>query len=287
MNKNLRMRILIILGVITLSAYFTFPLSKRINLGLDLKGGMHIVLKVETEKLAEKLRNDAVLRAIEILRNRIDKMGVGETLIQRQGENDIIIQLPGVTDRDAAMSLIGRVAQLEFKLVNDDPAKLREAINGNVPAGYELKYIKKEENKPILVEKTASLGGEAIADARVDFDRSGFGEPKISLSLTAAGSKKFAELTQKNVGHQLAIILDDEALSAPNIREPILTGNAEISGMFTFDEATLLSLALRSGALPAPMHVEEERTIGPLYQRTYWHAQKIQHYCAIPSKIGR
>ncbi len=264
MNKNLKLRVSIILAVLATSLYFTFPLDKRINLGLDLKGGMDIVLKVETEKLAEKVRDDAVLRAMEILRNRIDSMGVGETLIQRQGIDGIIVQLPGVTDREAAMEMIGKVAQLEFKLVNSDPAKFKDALAGNIPDGYELKTIKKEHETPILISKDVALNGEAIADARVDFDRSGFGEPKISLSLSSAGSKKFADLTKTHVGEQLAIVLDGEVLSAPNIREPILTGTAEISGSFTFEEASLLSLALRSGALPAPMHVEEERTIGPL-----------------------
>src|SRR3989338_9200963 len=168
MNRNLLTRICIILGIVALSVYFAFPLQKRINLGLDLKGGMHIILKVETEKLSENARTDAVLRAIEILRNRIDKIGVGETLIQRQGENDIVIQLPGITDRDAAMAMIGRVAQLEFKLVDPDPAKLKEALAGNVPADLELKTIKKESNEPVLLKKEVALSGEAVADARVD-----------------------------------------------------------------------------------------------------------------------
>ncbi|HOW36272.1 MAG TPA: protein translocase subunit SecD [Candidatus Omnitrophota bacterium] len=264
MSKSLRGRILLILGVIAASLYFAFPLEKRINLGLDLKGGMHIVLKVETEKLSENAKSDAVMRAIEILRNRIDKLGAAETLIQRQGETEIVIQLPGVTDRDKAMAVIGKVAQLEFKLVSSDPAQLKEALTGNVPEGFELKYLKKEDNKPILLKKEASLGGDVVSDAKVDFNSSGFGEPRISLGLTAAGAKTFAELTQNNVGERLAIVLDGEVLSAPNIREPILSGDAEISGMFTFDEASLLALSLRSGALPAPLRVEEERTIGPL-----------------------
>jgi len=272
MNKNLRTRILLVLGVLALSVFCAFPLEKRINLGLDLKGGMHIVLKVETEKLSENARADAVLRAIEILRNRIDKIGVGETLIQRQGEDDIVIQLPGITDRDAAMAMIGRVALLEFKLVDPDPAKFKEAIAGNIPVDLELKYIKKESNEPVLLKKEVALSGEAVADARVDFDESGFGEPKISLSLSSKGAKTFADITQKNVGERLAIVLDGEVISAPNIREPILTGTAEISGLFTFDEANLLALALRSGALPAPMHVEEERTIGPLLGKDSIHS---------------
>ena len=264
MNKNLRTRILLILGIIAASVYFTFPLEKHINLGLDLKGGMHLVLKVETEKIPEKSRNDAVLRAVEILGNRINGMGVSETVIQRQGESEIIVQLPGITDRESALAMIGKVALFEFGLVNSDPMILRDALAGSVPPGYEIKYVKDETSKPILIETTSALSGEGIKDARVDFNSNGLGEPKISLAFNDKGAKAFAELTQKHVGEQLAIVLDNEVLSAPNIREAILTGTAEITGTFKLEEAQLLALALRSGSLPAPMHVEEERTIGPL-----------------------
>ncbi len=264
MNKSLRNRALIILGVVTAAVYFTFPLEKHINMGLDLKGGMHLVLKVDTEKLPENARRDAVLRAIEILRNRIDNMGVGETVIQRQGENEILVQLPGVTDRDSALAMVGKVAQLEFRLVDDDPSRLKAALAGNVPQGFILKNVKEKEHEPVLLEEQVALSGERISDARVDFDTHGFGQPYISLTLDNEGTTEFADLTRSNVGRRLAILLDGDVLSAPNIREAILGGTAQISGQFTLDEASLLALALRSGALPAPMHVEEERTIGPL-----------------------
>ncbi len=268
MNKNLRIKIFIILVVLAASLYFALPLDKRINLGLDLKGGMHLVLKVDTEKLSDNAKADAVLRAIEILRNRIDGLGVGETSIQRQGEDEIIVQLPGITDREKALAMIGRVAQLEFRLVNSDPTQLRAALAGQVPDGYILKYIKKETETPaVLVENTVALGGDTIADARVDFESTGFGLPYISLKFNADGAKKFGELTQNNVGRRLAIIMDGEVLSAPNIKEAILGGSAQITGQFSMEEASLLSLALRSGSLPAPMHIEEERTIGPLLGR--------------------
>lgn len=264
MVKNLRMKFLMIIGAILLSAYFTFPLEKRINLGLDLRGGMHLVLRVENEKLPAEKRNDAVLKAIEILRNRIDSLGVGETVIQRQGEKQILVQLPGVTDRNKALEMIGRVAQLEFRLVVDDPTKLKDALAGQVPQGLILKTVKKEGNEPILLEDKVALSGETVTDARVDFDSNGFGTPHISLTFGSQGANQFADLTRNHVGKRLAIILDNEVLSAPRINEPILSGNAQITGTFTFEEASLLALALRSGALPAPMHVEEERTIGPL-----------------------
>ncbi len=265
MDKSLRNRIYVVLGVIVACLLFTFPLKKHINLGLDLQGGMHLVLQVETEKLDANAKNDAVLRAIEILRNRIDSMGVGETIIQREGENSILVQLPGVTNRDQAIALIGQVAKLEFHLVdqNPDPNRLKNALAGTPPPGYFLTYTK-EDNEPILLNEQVALSGETITDARVDMSTQSFGQPYVSLKFNAAGTTQFGQLTKNNVGHRLAIVLDGKVLSAPNINEAILGGNAQISGTFTMDEASLLALALRSGALPAPMHIEEERTVGPL-----------------------
>jgi SecD/SecF fusion protein len=263
MSKDLKIRILVVLIVLVASIFFAFPLEKRINLGLDLKGGMHLILKVETEKLDPNAKKDAVIRAIEILRNRIDGLGVAEPVIQRQGEDQIIIQLPGITDRNSAIRMIGQVASLEFYLVNDNPDLLKQALQGTIPAGYLLKYTK-EGSKPLLIEAQPAMKGEAIADARVDFDNAGFGEPRIQLTFNAKGAKEFADLTRKHVNERLAIALDGDVLSAPNIKEPILSGRGEITGQFTFEEASLLALALRSGSLPAPMHVEEERTVGPL-----------------------
>ncbi len=265
MDKSLRNRVIIILGVITASLFLTFPIQKHVNLGLDLKGGMHLILHVETEKLEANAKNDAVLRAIEILRNRIDSIGVGETVIQRQGENEILVQLPGVTDRDQAIALIGKVAQLEFRLVdeNPDPNRLKAALEGNVPAGFILKYTK-DDNQAILINDKVDLSGETVSDARVDMDTQSFGQPFVSLQFNAQGSTQFAQLTKNNIGKRLAILLDGEVLSAPNINEAILGGQAQITGQFSMDEASLLSLALRSGALPAPMRIEEERTVGPL-----------------------
>ncbi|VAX35129.1 Protein translocase subunit SecD [hydrothermal vent metagenome] len=274
--KNLRNRIIIIIGVLLAAIFFTFFVQKfnkdpkkakqkvNINYGLDLKGGMHLVLKVDTEILDENAKKDAVLRAIEILRNRIDSIGVGETVIQRQGESEILIQLPGITDRDSAIKLIGQVAKLEFRLVNDDPNALKESLSGNTPVGYVLKTIKKEDDEPILLEAKVALSGETISDARVDFDQTGFGQPFISLTFNGQGKRAFARLTKENVGRRLAIIIDGTVLSAPNINEPILGGQGQITGQFTFEEASSLALSLRSGALPVPMHIEEERTIGPL-----------------------
>ncbi len=264
MTADLRKRVVIILAVIAASFACLFPINKRINLGLDLKGGMHLVLKVENDNLPnEEAKNDAVLRSIEILRKRVDGFGVSETLLQRQGKNEILLQLPGVTDRDKALEMIGRLAKLEFRLVNSDPEKFKEAIAGNVPQGYELK-IQKEGGESVLVAAEAAMGGESIKDAHVDFDSTTGMQPKISLAFNDQGAKAFGDLTTAHINERLAIILDGQVLSAPNIREPILSGTAEITGQFEFEEASMLALALRTGALPVKLTVEEERTIGPL-----------------------
>ncbi|HPB67427.1 MAG TPA: protein translocase subunit SecD [Candidatus Omnitrophota bacterium] len=264
MSKNLKIRLLVVVSVIAACLYFALPLDKKVNLGLDLQGGMHLVMKVDTEKLDEEAKKDAVPRAIEILRNRIDQLGVAEPVIQRQGENQIIVQLPGVTDRDKAKELIGTVAQLDFSMVNEDPNLLNEALSTETnPPGYLLKQIKGKPDFILVAEKPA-LTGDTIANAMVDFNSAAFGEPQISFTLNGEGAKTFARLTRAHVNDRLAILLDGEVLSAPNISEPILSGRGVITGQFTVEEASLLALALRSGSLPAPMHVEEERTIGPL-----------------------
>ncbi len=265
MNQNLGRRFLIILAVVAGCIVSLIPINKRINLGLDLKGGMHLILRVQNDKLpTPEAREDAVLKSMEVLRNRIDGLGVGETLLQRQGDNQILLQLPGVTDRDKALAMIGQVARLEFHLVDSDESHLKDALAGHVPDNEELMTIKKDaESGPLLLYKNVAMGGENIKDARVDISQTGM-EPKISMSFNDKGAKEFGDLTTAHVNERLAIVLDNNVLSAPNIREPILTGDAEITGNFKFDEASLLALALRTGALPVPMTIEEERTIGPL-----------------------
>ncbi|MDD5154873.1 MAG: protein translocase subunit SecD [Candidatus Omnitrophica bacterium] len=263
MEKRLTYKIIMILGVLGLCAYFAFPLDKRINLGLDLKGGMHLLLKVDTSHLPEKAKEEAADRALEVIRNRIDAFGVREPSIQKQGTDEIVVQLPGVTDRDRALDLIGKTALLEFKLVSGEPQKLKEAIAGDVPEGYELKYSQ-DNNEPMLLEKETALTGDAISNASVRFSQSEFNQPVVALELNAEGAKKFAEVTKNNIGRRLAIVLDGKVQSAPVIRDAILSGEAVITGRFDVEQAQDLALVLRVGALPAPMHIEEERTIGPL-----------------------
>jgi len=261
MQKSLLYRGLLILGVILVTALLAFPLNKRISLGLDLQGGMYLILKVDTSKLSDKAKEDAVERALEIIRNRIDQFGVREPLIQIQGADQIVVQLPGMTDRKRALELIGRTALLEFKLVSNDTKAISDAIAGNVPEGFELKEL---EGEKLLLSKTPAVTGEYLETADVKFDQSAFGQPIVGMKLKGDGIKKFADLTKNNVGRRLAIVLDGNIYSAPRIDEPIPTGEAVISGRFTPDEAKDLAIVLRSGSLPAPLIIEEERTVGPL-----------------------
>src|SRR3989338_1591033 len=278
MNKSLQWKLLgiILLAIITIWLIlppFTIKdkdgkvIQKgKINLGLDLQGGMHVVLKVDTSKLPLDARKDALDRAMEIIRNRIDQFGVGEMAIQKQGKENIIVQLPGVTDRERALEIIGKTAHLEFRLVSDNVEDLKKALNKEEVPGGELLYHESERGgrEPLLVAKEASLTGDLIVNAKTDFSSRGFGEPYVSLALNPKGSELFYAITQGNVGKRLAIVLDGKVQSAPVIREPIPSGQAQISGNFTVQEANDLSIVLRAGALPAPVIVEEERTIGPL-----------------------
>jgi SecD/SecF fusion protein len=263
MEKKLIYRIIFILLIVGACVYFTFPFEKRINYGLDLKGGMHLLLKIDTSNLSGKAKEDACARALEVIRNRIDQFGVREPQIVQQGEDEIVVQLPGVTDRDRALDLIGKTALLEFKLVARDPDRLKQALDGNVPEGYELRRSK-DDGEPLLLEKQSVLTGDSLTDAGVRFDQSQFNEPIVTLKFSAEGAKKFADLTAANVGRRLAIVLDGEVQTAPNIKEAIPSGEAVITGRFSVEKAQDTALILRVGALPAPMRVEEERTIGPL-----------------------
>ena len=261
MTKNLQWRIAVALGVIIFALLGMLPLKEKINLGLDLQGGMHLVLRVDTSKIPLEAREDAPDRALEIIRNRIDQFGVMEPLIQRQGKDSIVVQLPGITDRERAIELIGRTAQLEFKLVEYDEELNKRAAQGDVPQGYDLKKLDKET---FLLHTDAALIGDTLVGAEVKFDQSRFNEPYIALEFNSKGAAVFSEVTGQNVGKRLAIVLDGKVHSAPRINERIPSGRASITGRFTIDEATDLAIVLRAGALPAPIYIEEERTVGPL-----------------------
>ncbi|HEC68747.1 MAG TPA: protein translocase subunit SecD, partial [Candidatus Omnitrophica bacterium] len=257
MNR-MPLRGILILVVFILSFILIFPLGEKINLGLDLKGGMHLIYRVDTANLSSQERKGASERAVEIIRNRIDELGVKEPIIQPQGQDKILIQLPGVVDRERALEIIGKTALLEFKLVEWEP-ELIEKNKESLDSEHEWAEL---EERKILLRKKAVLTGKDLKDAQIGFDSLGLSY--VLVRFNSQGSKTFAELTQNNVGHRLAIILDGKVKSAPVIKEPILNGEAQITGDFTPTEAKDLALVLRSGALPCPLVLEEERTVGPL-----------------------
>lgn len=265
-QKSLSWRFALIAVIIAACLYYAIPpfdsagKKGKIKLGLDLQGGMHLVLRVDTSKLADNAKEDATERAIEIIRNRIDQFGVAEPSIQREGDDRIVVQLPGVSDRERALALLGKTALLEFKVVSEDAAKLKEATDGKVPEGFELH--RGEEGEAILIESATVLTGKYITNAGVSYE-SNFNEPVVTLEFNGEGAKLFSDLTGANLGRRIAIILDGKVQSAPVVNERIPSGRAQISGRFNIDTANDLSIALRAGALPAPIIVEEERSVGP------------------------
>lgn len=214
-----------------------------------------------------KLKNDAVAQNITTLHNRINELGVSEPVIQQQGEGRIVVQLPGVQDTAKAKDILGRTATLEVRLVEDDQAKLTEAINGNVPAGFELMSERRSngENAPILLRKDVELTGENINDATAGFDDKN--EPAVHLGLDSTGAAIFKTLTRDNVGKRIAMVLVEkgkgEVVTAPVVRGEIGGGRVQISGSMGVAEANDTALLLRAGSLAAPMNIIEERTIGP------------------------
>lgn len=263
MPKSLNWRIPLVLVVVAIAAWYAFPLSKRINLGLDLQGGMHLVLRVDLSQVPPEARSqDVTGMALEIIRNRIDQFGVREPLIQRQGADHILVQLPGITDRERALKLIGQTALLKFELVSDNARLLQQAQDGRVPSGFEL--ADDERGSPLLLESEGALTGAILSSADVEVGE--FGLPEVSFNLTKEGAKAFGRLTGANLGKRLAIVLDGKVQSAPVIQSRI-TDAGRISGRFTREEANDLAIVLRAGALPAPISIEEERTVGPTLGR--------------------
>ena len=232
------------------------------------KTGEKELLFTLTDAERKRIFESATSQALETIRNRIDKFGVTEPLIQRQGETEIVIQLPGLKDPDRAIDLIGKTAILEFKLV-DSEGDVQRAVEGRIPPGDELLYQRTEDSAtgtvsrtPYLIKKKTLLTGDQLTDARVAVDTQ-FNEPYVSLTFNRTGAKRFETITGANVGKRLAIILDDNVYSAPNINERIGGGRAQISGSFTYEEATDLAIVLRAGALPAPVTIIQNVTVGP------------------------
>lgn len=257
-KADLKLRVFIILALVAFSIFYIFPLKKKINLGLDLKGGMYVLLKADTSSIPVQKRPDAINAAVEKIRNRIDAYGVKETSIQVQGTDSILVQVPGIVNREMVDTL-KRVGKLEFKIVEDNQEQLSLALKGDIPAGYELKKYK---GSSLLLKKTPAMVGSALAESFVGFNS--YGGAEVRLKFTSQGTKEFARTTEDNIGKRLAIVLDGNVMSAPQIREPIVSGQAQITGDFSLDESRLLVSVLNSGALPVPLSVVEERSVGPL-----------------------
>lgn len=268
-QRSLKWRLPLIACILAVGLYYAVPpfdpdgegpKDGKIKLGLDLQGGMQLLLRVELDKLDPKDRPDATARAIEVVRNRIDQFGVAEPSIQQQGEDRILVQLPGISDRQRALQLIGKTALLEFKLVEDDAEKAKAALESKeVPDGLGLH--KSEDGSPLLLESRSPLTGKYITNAGVSFE-SQFNEPVVTMEFSPEGGRIFSDLTGENVGRRLAIVLDGKVQSAPVINERIPSGKAQITGRFTMQEANDLAIVLRAGALPAPIVIEEERSVG-------------------------
>ncbi|WP_298398787.1 protein translocase subunit SecD [uncultured Azonexus sp.] len=218
-------------------------------------------LKPEAEK---KIAEFAIKQNINTLHNRINELGVAEPVIQQQGADRIVVQLPGVQDTAKAKDILGRTATLEIRMVDDSPGALEAGLAGNVPFGTEL-YTERG-GSPLLVKKQVVLTGDRLTDAQPGFDGQ-TNEPAVHLTLDSAGSRIFKDITRDNVGKRMAILLIEkgkgEVVTAPVIRTEIGGGRVQISGRMTTSEANDVALLLRAGSLAAPMDIVEERTIGP------------------------
>ncbi len=220
-------------------------------------------LTVRLEAAAEKeLRISALSQSQEVIRRRIDETGTNEPTIQRQGDDRILVQLPGVDDPERIKRLLGQTAKMNFRMV-DETASMTEALAGRVPPGSELLYEDDgtEQGLPIVVRRRVGVSGDNLVGAAAVIDQNN--QPVVTIRFDAAGARRFGDLTTENVGRRFAIVLDGRVISAPVIREPIPGGSGQISGNFTFESASDLALLLRAGALPAPLVILEERTVGP------------------------
>ena len=228
MRQHSLLKLVISVAIIICAFFFLVqPLASSIRQGLDLQGGTHVVLEAVDTAQAQ-VNDDAMNRVVAIMEKRVNSLGLTEPIIQREGERRVIIELPGIKDPDAAIRTIGKTAMLEF----------RDEEGNTVLTGTDLKDAQASTNPQT-------------------------GQNVVNLEFSDEGAQKFADLTMKNVGRTIAILLDGEVLTAPNVREPILGGRAEITGQKTLEEAQNLAVVLRSGALPVKVEILETRTVGP------------------------
>jgi preprotein translocase subunit SecD len=263
---------------------------------LNLVAAENILRYKMSSEEVRRIKDSATDQVLEIIRNRIDQFGVAEPTIHRQAENEIVVQLPGVKDPKRAIDIVGRTALLEFKIVNDEsplaaelPASilpgeeqlLLERYKDQIPEDSEILFqrdVDKETGvitkRPFLLKKETLLTGDLITEARVSIDER-FNEPYVAITFNPTGAKIFEDITAQNVKKRLAIILDGNVYSAPVIQERISGGSAQITGRFTMDEAKDLAIVLRAGALPAPLKMLQNVTVGPSLGRDSIEAGKM------------
>ena len=230
------------------------------NIDVASEPGGLIRLTLTDPAIIERVRQ-SVEQSIQIIERRVNELGTVEPLIQRQGTDRILVQVPGLQDPTRLKQLLGKTAKLDFRMV-DTGASADQAVQGRTPPEDDLLYSASQPKTPYLVEKRILVSGGDLTDAQPGFDQR-TSEPIVSFRFNTSGARKFAQVTQENVGKPFAIILDNEVISAPVIREPILGGSGQISGSFTVQSANDLAILLRAGALPAPLTIIEERTVGP------------------------
>ena len=234
--------------------------SGQRSLDVSDAGGGLIRLTVPQAAVTERIRQ-AVEQSIQIVERRVNQLGTVEPSIQRQGQDRILVQVPGLQDPTRLKELVGKTAKMEFRMV-DTTVPPDQAQAGRVPPDSEVLMSSTAPKTPYVIKKQILVSGGDLTDAQPGFDQRS-GEPIVSFRFNTSGSRKFAQATSENVGQPFAIVLDNEVISAPVIREPITGGSGQISGSFTVQAANDLAILLRAGALPAPLTVIEERTVGP------------------------
>ena len=231
--------------------------SGQRSIDISEKGGL-ITLTPSDAAVTERIRQ-AVDQSIQIIERRVNELGLVEPTIQREGASRILVQVPGLQDPSRLKEILGKTAKLDFRMV-DQTITAEQAMATHPPPDSEI--LDGEGGTKYLIEKRVLVSGADLVDAQPGFDQRN-SEPIVSFRFNSTGARKFAEATQQNVGKPFAIVLDNKVISAPVIREPILGGSGQISGNFTVQQANDLSILLRAGALPAPLTVVEERTVGP------------------------
>ena len=293
MNRTDRFRFWLVILVILAATAFVYFYRGGLNLGLDLKGGAHIVLQAK-DTPENPLRDDSIDRLLAVLRNRIDQYGVAEPIIQKSGSDRIIVDLPGIQDPAAALELIGRTAQMDFREVLDTtgsatpPAPVRSNYDSDIQfvqaqERWEKVVAQISNASADLVKKVAAHPGSIVAPAEeagrfyllgpvllsgkdltnAEVQPDSLGRMGVSLEFNSEGATLFENATARLVGKQLAIVLDNVVISAPVVQDRISGGHAQITGRFTTDEAARLAIMLKAGALPVAVEIAENRSVGP------------------------